>query len=611
MRHASVRTILIGTMIHKLVLLTATIAISLGLSGARAADSDVPAEPLVPQIAGAQRSYLSRLARRAVSDFVGSNKVYESAYVPAALIGTPFEAVVRIRQDGYLLGEGAGGPLPVHQAVRDAALAASERGLSNHTLEDVPIDGLLIEIEVVGPPQAIPSKYDWTEPRAVDSFVEPGVHGMVIQGPGVNTRFCPTELFTSDLTVADALKTLAERTLSDPSKVAKMKLMRFRSTHWYEPRGGAAIVSLHRGLTIVEQEDVTPRGLDDAIARLAEYLAYRQKPSGLFAYSYLPAEDRYHPGDNMVRQAGAVAAAAMHAKWSGKSASQGAADLAIRYHLKGKTDIPGVQDASFIATADGQNKLGVTALLAIALAEHPHPEKYADVRSRLINGMRWLQRPSGMFVTSFPPAPRLDAQNYFPGEALLAMAMHYRHHPSADILEAFDTAMGFYRQYFRDTRTPAFVPWQVQAYALMASFAKRQDYVQYVFELTDWLAEKQLTPSNCDWPEMWGGIAAYQTGRAGVATAAYLEGFADALALARETGDQGRAQRYEQVVRGAARFVMQLQVKPEEAYFVRSPQDAVGGVRTTPALNLLRIDHVQHALVALIKARKVLYRDHD
>ncbi|MCH8146542.1 MAG: AMMECR1 domain-containing protein [Planctomycetes bacterium] len=598
-------------MIHKLVLLTATIAISLGLAGAPAADSDVPAEPLVPQIADAQRSYLSRLARRAVADFVGHKKIYESSYVPAALIGKQFEAVVRIRQDGYLLAEGAGGPLPVHEAVRDAALAASHRGLGNHTLDDVPIDGLLIEIELVGPPQAIPSEYDWTEPRAVDAFVEPGVHGVVIQGPGVNARFCPTEVFTSDLTVADALKTLAERSLSDPSKIVKTKLMRFRSAHWYEPRNGAPIVSLHRGLTIVDQEDVTARGLDDTIARLAEYLAYRQKPSGLFAYSYLPAEDRYDRDDNMVRQAGAVAAAAMHAKWSGKSASQGAADLAIRYHLKGKTDIPGVKDASFIATADGQNKLGVTALLALALAEHPHPDKYADVRLRLINGMRWLQRPSGMFVTAFPPAPRLNAQDYFPGEALLAMAMHYRYQPSADILEAFDLAMDFYRQYFRNTRTPAFVPWQVQAYALMARFAKRQDYVQYVFELTDWLAEKQLTPSNCTWPEMWGGIAAYQAGRAGVATAGYLEGFADALSLARETGDEERSQRYEQVVRGASRFVMQLQVRPEEAYFVRSPRDAIGGVRTTPALNLLRIDHVQHALVGLIKARKVLYPDHD
>jgi hypothetical protein len=65
--------------------------------------------------------------------------------------------------------------------------------------------------------------------------------------------------------------------------------------------------------------------------------------------------------------------------------------------------------------------------------------------------------------------------------------------------------------------------------------------------------------------------------------------------------------RYEQVVRAATRFVMQLQVRPEEAYFIRSPQDAVGGIRTGPALNLLRIDHCQHALIGLIKAREALF----
>ena len=96
-------------------------------------------------------------------------------------------------------------------------------------------------------------------------------------------------------------------------------------------------------------------------------------------------------------------------------------------------------------------------------------------------------------------------------------------------------------------------------------------------------------------------------GRAGVATAAYLEGFADALALARSVGDAPRAERYERVVRQAARFVMQLQVRPAEAYFIRSPQDAIGGIRTSPSLNLLRIDHCQHALVGLIKAREVLF----
>jgi len=388
-------------------------------------------------------------------------------------------------------------------------------------------------------------------------------------------------------------------------------LSRFRTAHWYQPRGGAEIVSLFRGMTLVKPGAVTARGLDDAIARLAEYMAYRQKKTGLFAYQYEPAQDKYTQEDNMVRQAGAVAAMAFHAAWSGKSASRGAATVGINKLLEGLTKIPTAEDAAFIATPDGTNKLGVTALLTIAMAEHPDAAKFEKVRERLVNGMLWLQRPSGMFMTSFAPSPRLDAQDYFPGEALLAMAVHYRHRPSAKILDAFDRAMNFYRQYFQNRPSPAFMPWQTQAYALMARFSKRKDYENYVFEITDWLAEKQLDASNCPWPDLYGGIASYQAGRAGVATAAYLEGFADALSLARDVKDADRQKRYEQVVRAAARFVMQLEVRPEEAYFVRSPQDAVGGIRTTPALDLLRIDHVQHALVGLIKARKALYPDHD
>jgi hypothetical protein len=42
----------------------------------------------------------------------------------------------------------------------------------------------------------------------------------------------------------------------------------------------------------------------------------------------------------------------------------------------------------------------------------------------------------------------------------------------------------------------------------MAHHGKRRDYIDFVFELTDWLAERQLNSKNCEWPEMWGGIAA-------------------------------------------------------------------------------------------------------
>lgn len=611
MRHLPIVTILIGMTASKLRYACLAPAVLGCLTATLAARSEDLAQPPVPTISQTHRAFLSRVARRTVRDLVLGRKMYEPQYIPKSLQKMKAEVVLRLNHHGYLLGTAGGGPGPIAPTIRDAALKAATGLAANNAVDLDLANELLIEIEVVGTPQPIAVQGDWTRPRVMHPFVEPGVHGLVLIGPTVRHRFCPTELFTTDLTLADALTRLAQSSHTDPAALANVRLMRFRSVHWYEPGPSDPIVSLHRGLTIVRPEEVTPESLDQSIARLAEYMAYRQLDTGLFAYQYEPGRDRYSDEQNLVRQVGAVVAMSVHAKSHGKSASLAAADLGIRYHLQGLADLPDGDDATFIATADDRNKLGVTALLCLAMAQHPAAQRFQEQRRGLVNGILWLQRPTGLFLTAFPPALSVNAQEYFPGEALLAMAVDYSHKPTARVLDAFHHAITFYREYFRGTRSPAFVPWQVQAYAIMARHSKREDYADYVFELTDWLAEKQLTRSNCPWPEMWGGIAAYGEGRAGVATASYLEGFAEALALARFVGDAERAKRYETVVRRAARFVMQLQVRPAETYFMRSPQDAVGGIRTTPSLNLLRIDHCQHALIGLIKARQVLYPDRD
>jgi len=553
------------------------------------------------------QKYLSRVARRTLRDHIVHQKSYEPEYSPESLRGRTVEAVVRLRQSGYLVAAGAGGPLEPALAVRDAGLAAAralgERGLSDDDL----VDRLLVEIEVLGDAEEIAVEGDWTRPRALDAYIEPGIHGLVILAPKKQTRLCPTELFTNDKTLADAIGELLPLLASDAKEIAKTKLLRFQTTHWYEPPGRDRIVALQRGLLRVPPEAMSRAELATAIDRLAEYMVYRQRSSGLFSYQYEPGTDRYSDDDNLVRQLGATAALAMHARWSGKESSRAAADLAIRHHLQGLTEVPGDPLAAYIATADQSNKLGVTALLAMALAEHPDAERYADTRDKLVRGMLWRQRPSGMFLTGFPPSEELGAQDYFPGEALLAMASAYANAPSSSILDAFDRAIKFYHGYFEGTPSPAFVPWQVQAFSRMATFTKRKDYAAFVFKLSDWLATHQLTPDGCPWPDLWGGIAPYSQGRAGIATASYLEGFADALRLAREVGDAERVRRYESVVRAAARFVLQLQVRPDEAYFVRSPKDALWGMRSAPALNLLRIDHCQHALIALMKTHDVLF----
>jgi hypothetical protein len=591
--------------VHQLPILP-MLALLVCAGAAAAGEAEHPHTPAPVIVNGPHREYLTRVARRTVSDAILLGKTYSPDYIPEALVERPGEVVVRVRHHGYLLGTGVGGPGPLAGSTRDAASAAAA-GLAGDTPARDRIDDLLIEIEVIGPPAALRSALDWTRPGAVDPFLEPGVDGVLVVAGERARRVCPSEIVTSDVTLAEALRLLAQGLQLSGGQIPQTSLSRFRTAHWYEPRAGARIVVLQRGMTVVPRQAVSAGGLKEAIDRIAEYMAYRQRDSGLFTYQFEPGSDRYSDEDNAVRQTGATLAMAVHARWSEKSASSAAADLAITHHLERLSDVPSADEASFIATADGRNKLGVTALLALALANHSDAARHEPVRQRLVKGMLSLQRPSGMFMTAFPPAIEVRGQDYFPGEALLALAREYEHRPAAEILEAFDRAIDFYREYFETSRSPAFVSWQVQAFALMARHTKRKDYSDHVFALTDYLAERQLTAGNCEWHELHGGIAGYGDGRAGVATASYLEGFADALVLARQLDDVERARRYEQLVREAARFVIQLQVRQEEAYFIRSPQDAIGGIRTAPALNKLRIDHCQHALLSLIKTREALY----
>ena len=245
------------------------------------------------------------------------------------------------------------------------------------------------------------------------------------------------------------------------------------------------------------------------------------------------------------------------------------------------------------------------------MAAHPDTQAYEETRRSLIRGILTLQGPEGYFLTAFKPGEHLGAQDHFPGQALLALAMDYGVTPSAEVLDAFDRALNTYRIYFHARPNPSFVPWQARAFARMARHTKRSDFAAFAFELCDYLIKYQLDETNCSWPDLYGGIAASQAGRPGFASAAYLEALADALTLAREVGDHERARRYARAAVGLTRFVLQLQVRPEEAYFVKSLQSAVGGIRTSPSSPTLRIDHCTHALIGLVSAKNALFGEVD
>ena len=90
-------------------------------------------------------------------------------------------------------------------------------------------------------------------------------------------------------------------------------------------------------------------------------------------------------------------------------------------------------------------------------------------------------------------------------------------------------------------------------------------------------------------------------------TALYLAALADGVKLAERVGDRPRAARYREAVKAAARFVLQLEMREEGCYYVRSPRDALGGVRAALWDHRLRADYCADALIGLMKARAALY----
>ena len=208
----------------------------------------------------------------------------------------------------------------------------------------------------------------------------------------------------------------------------------------------------------------------------------------------------------------------------------------------------------------------------------------------------------------FPPSRLQSLEDYYPGEALSAIARYYSLHPSAERRAICDRALPFYTKYFRDSRSAPFIPWQTQAWGELARTTQLRRYADFVFEMNDYLVGLQMENHKLPLSIYDGGFNVGGRGRAGMNTGVYLEGLADAIRTADAFGETQRAARYRQAAWQAARFVMQLRFRAEECYYVQSPKEAIGGVRNTPDDPTLRIDNSQHALAGLMEAEGVLER---
>ncbi len=434
-----------------------------------------------------------------------------------------------------------------------------------------------------------------------------GLLGMEIAFRGETARIAPTQMLAANLRFERALEGFLEcRDVTLEDFVAEGSLHSFSARQFLLPADDErAGVELFRGGTLI---DPTPAPHENRAADLADgigsWMLRNLSAEGGLPYKYWPSRGENSPADNAIRRFLATRALAQFGELRSSADIRDAARRNLRYNL----------DLYFQDIGDGRGaiveptgaKLGAAALAALAILESPARQEFLPQLAMLVAGVNSLvDEERGFRTFFFPPERDGENWNFYSGEALLFWAEALRRSTEfAPPLERCISVFARCRAQHRQSRNPAFVPWHTQACASLFAHTGSRAFADFAFEISDWLLPMQ----------QWDGVAPDLRGRFydplhpefgpphAASTGAYLEGLADAAALARALGQGGRAEAYGQAVRRGLRSLRQLQFRDwRDAFYVSKRRRVMGALRTEVYDNAVRIDSAAHALTAAIK----------
>lgn len=355
---------------------------------------------------------------------------------------------------------------------------------------------------------------------------------------------------------------------------------------------------LHRGAVVVPQTEITRASVSEMAAAMMRWLAAQVGPDGATHYKYWPSSGTYSGANNMVRQFMASACLALATRRDTLVTDAWVTDACARNFRYNFSTFYTEEDDIGLINEGEKVKLGAAAVAVMAILNLPEASPYQRQLSRLTRFLQLMQNPDGSFRTFLRPKNRNDNQNFYPGEALLALAML----DDPALTPAILRGTHHYRAQYRKDRNPAFIPWHSMACCRLYRTTQDPELAEFVFEMNDWLVTLQaVAPAQ---PDTIGEFFTPQTADFGPphasSTGVYLEGLIEAHSLACEFGHTGRADTYRHAILRGLRSLRQLQFTDlTDHYYLNKTARVLGGLRSSTHDNTLRLDNVQHGLMAI------------
>lgn len=324
----------------------------------------------------------------------------------------------------------------------------------------------------------------------------------------------------------------------------------------------------------------------------ARYLVAHQQDDGNLYSSYQPFQNRLYEGIDLPRLTHGAWVLARAARVLGGDDLKRAADSAINRVLKTARaseaglwletgdDIPSVSEVSFL-------------LLALSNLANGDPRRLmiASLSETLV---RMAALPHGRIATHRDPTASTDAfQDYFPGQALLALAAAAEHTSATIDQNQLRSSFLYYRHRFRYQRHFGQVAWLMQAFSKWWQVTHEAQFAAFVFEVGDWLLQYQQAKTGAF-------INDHQSDTPGYTTAVYLEGMGAAVHLAASLDNHERHRKYSESFLQGFGFLDQLIIQSRDESLLPNPELALGGLRQGLYFSLVRTDFVQHSLAAIL-----------
>lgn len=483
--------------------------------------------------------------------------------------------------------------------------AAAEAGKSSRLFPRGFADQLGVDVTLFHGPRVL----DRRDATWLWAQITRGVHGLALQAAGRVSLLPNSKWLIHNYSHTTMLERLSESLCLGPEayRDPENDLVRLDTVHIVQPGPDAPCRRLYRGDRTIGVEDVTPERVRALLDGMGRWLLNSLRSDGRLEYKYMPSRGSYSTANNMVRQWMATHAFAELFEATGEADYADAWRRNVSYNLR--HFYVEEKDYGYILYK-GKAKLGAAACALMALLRGPDSAGHAEIISRLKGLIFHLSQPDGGFRTFLVPSERNDNQNFYPGEALLALALCLETEWDDATCDRVRRGMEYYMRHHRATgRNAAFVPWHTAAYWHMYRLTGDEAYRESIFELNDWLiCIQDLGPGSA--PDMIGRFYVEEFAWNGPphasSTAVYVEGLTHAYDLARGAADRPRAEAYLNSIRYGLRSLMQLQYRPENAFYLRHKNRSVGGLRTTVTDNQLRCDSTQHAVMAAIAALRFL-----